>query len=89
MNTKELNEKGRDIQEGTLSKVNLSQRKKFSSIYFIKLTNFVDQDSKKPYGQTILKNSISRVLNSFIGDVQEMLSKDKTLLINGGYFPGV
>ncbi len=42
MNNKELKSKGRDIPEGTLSKIKLSHKINFSSMYLIKLTNFID-----------------------------------------------
>jgi hypothetical protein len=89
MSIKELNERGRDIPEGTLSRVSLKQRVNFSSMYLIKLTNFFDQESRKPYGQTVLKDGIYKALESFISGAQSTSSKEHTLLIHGGYFPGV
>jgi hypothetical protein len=67
----------------------LSQRANFSSIYLIKLTHFLDLESRNPYGQTVLREGIYKTLEAFISGAQNSFSKDKTLLIHGGYFPGV
>lgn len=75
MSMKEIDEKGRDIPEGNLSRVSLSQKINFSSMYLIKLSHFMDLESKKPYGQTVLKDAIYKTLESFISGAQSTASK--------------
>ena len=69
--------------------VRLSRKMNFSSMYLIKLTNFIDAQSRKPYGQTLLRDSISKILDDFISASQNVSNRQNTLLIHGGYFPGV
>ena len=74
LNDKQVKEKGRNIAEGTLSKIRLNDKPgklNFFRLYFIKLTNFIDQESKNPHGQAILKGAIQNIVENIVSKSEE------------------